>query len=58
MSVPRNEAADAQAVATFLTEVFRSPDPTRSGRTITVAESLERAAARLKLVVPEKKEEE
>lgn len=38
---------DAQAVATFLTEVFRSPDPTRSGRTITVAESLERAAAKL-----------
>lgn len=38
---------DAQAVTTFLTEVFRSPDPTRSGRTITVAESLERAAAKL-----------
>jgi serine/threonine protein kinase len=38
---------DAQAVAVFLTEVFRSPDPTRSGRSITVAESLERAAARL-----------
>jgi Tfp pilus assembly protein PilF len=38
---------DAQAVAGFLTEVFRSPDPSRSGRTITVAESLERAATKL-----------
>jgi serine/threonine protein kinase len=38
---------DAQAVANFLTEVFQSPDPGRSGRTITVAESLERAAAKL-----------
>ena len=39
--------ADADAVATFLTTVFQSPDPTRNGRTITVAETLDRAAKKL-----------
>ncbi len=38
---------EAEDVAKFLTEVFRSPDPRQSGRTVTVADSLERAAARL-----------
>ncbi len=38
---------EAEDVAKFLSEVFASPDPTRSGRTITVAESLERAAKKL-----------
>jgi eukaryotic-like serine/threonine-protein kinase len=38
---------DAEAVAEFLTEVFRSPDPQRDGRSITVAETLDRAAGKL-----------
>jgi serine/threonine protein kinase len=38
---------DAEAISTFLTEVFQSPDPTRDGRTITVVENLDRAAKRL-----------
>jgi tetratricopeptide (TPR) repeat protein len=39
--------SEAEDVAKFLTEVFASPDPTRSGRTITVAESLASAAKKL-----------
>jgi serine/threonine protein kinase len=38
---------DAEAVSTFLSEVFQSPDPARDGRTITVAETLARAAKKL-----------
>lgn len=38
---------DAEAVSKFLTEVFASPDPERDGRTITVAESLDKAVGRL-----------
>ncbi len=38
---------DAEDVARFLSEVFRSPDPARNSRSITVAESLARAAAKL-----------
>ena len=38
---------DAEAISTFLTEVFQSPDPTRDGRTITVAETLDTAAKKL-----------
>jgi serine/threonine protein kinase/tetratricopeptide (TPR) repeat protein len=38
---------DAEAIATFLTEVFQSPDPARNGRTITVAETLDTAAKKL-----------
>lgn len=38
---------DAEAVSTFLTQVFQSPEPTRDGRTITVAEALDAAAAKL-----------
>ena len=34
--------ADSEAISKFLTEVFRSPDPARDGRTITVAETLAR----------------
>ncbi|MBN9691630.1 MAG: tetratricopeptide repeat protein [Verrucomicrobia bacterium] len=40
----RDEAA---AIARFLTEVFQSPDPERSGYSFTVAEALRAAAARL-----------
>src|SRR5262249_45692666 len=32
------------AVSKFLSEVFQSPDPARDGRTITVAETLDKAA--------------
>ncbi len=38
---------DAEAISTFLTEVFQSPDPARDGRTITVAETLDTAAKKL-----------
>jgi tetratricopeptide (TPR) repeat protein len=38
---------DAEAVSKFLSEVFQSPDPTRDGRTITVAETLDKAAKKL-----------
>jgi eukaryotic-like serine/threonine-protein kinase len=38
---------DAEAISTFLTKVFQSPDPARDGRTITVAETLDRAAKKL-----------
>lgn len=40
----RNEA---EAISSFLAEVFRSPDPARDGRTITVAETLVRSAKKL-----------
>jgi serine/threonine protein kinase/tetratricopeptide (TPR) repeat protein len=38
---------ESEAISKFMTEVFRSPDPTRDGRTITVAETLDRAAKKL-----------
>lgn len=38
---------DADAIATFMSEVFQSPNPARDGRTITVAESLDKAAQKL-----------
>ena len=36
-----------QAITGYLTRVFRSPEPSRDGRSITVAETLDRAVARL-----------
>ena len=38
---------EAEAVTKFLTETFQSPDPTRDGRTITVAGTLDVAAEKL-----------
>ena len=38
----------AEAVSTFLTEAFRSPDPSEDGRTVLVADLLDRAAEKLK----------
>jgi eukaryotic-like serine/threonine-protein kinase len=38
---------EAETIATFLTQVFQSPDPARDGRTITVAEILGKAAQKL-----------
>jgi tetratricopeptide (TPR) repeat protein len=43
---------DAQAISTFLSEVFQSPDPARDGRTITVAETLDKAAKKLDTELP------
>jgi eukaryotic-like serine/threonine-protein kinase len=39
--------SESEAISKFLTEVFQSPDPTRDGRTITVAETLDVAAKKL-----------
>lgn len=39
--------ADAEAVSAFMTQVFQSPAPGRDGRTITVAETLDKAAKKL-----------
>ena len=42
-----NARQEAEAISKFLTEVFRSPDPERDGRTITVAETLSNATTKL-----------
>jgi len=39
--------AESEAISKFLGEVFRSPDPAREGRTITVAETLSNAVNKL-----------
>ncbi len=46
-SAERAAREDAEAISTFLTEVFQSPDPRRDGRTITVAETLDRTVKKL-----------
>ena len=46
-AVANERLAESQAVSKFMTGVFQSPDPTRNGRTITVAETLERAVTNL-----------
>lgn len=38
---------NAEAISTFLADVFQSPDPGRDGRTVTVAETLDTAAKQL-----------
>jgi eukaryotic-like serine/threonine-protein kinase len=38
---------EAEAVATLITGVFRSPNPARDGRTVTVAETLDLASKKL-----------
>lgn len=38
---------ESEAVARFLEDVFRSPDPYRDGRSVTVAEALDRAVERM-----------
>jgi serine/threonine protein kinase/tetratricopeptide (TPR) repeat protein len=43
----RQRLAESEAISKFLTDVFRSPDPARDGRTITVAETLGVAARKL-----------
>ena len=39
--------AEAESVSKFLTEIFQSPDPKQDGRTVTVVETLGRAAQRI-----------
>src|SRR5262249_5860260 len=48
-AVAKERLAESQAVSRFMTGVFQSPDPTRNGRTITVAETLDRAVTNLDL---------
>ena len=43
-AVAKARLTESQAVSRFMTGVFQSPDPTGNGRTITVAETLDRAA--------------
>jgi eukaryotic-like serine/threonine-protein kinase len=37
----------AEAISMFLTQIFQSPEPTQDGHTITVAQTLDRAAQRI-----------
>jgi eukaryotic-like serine/threonine-protein kinase len=46
-TLTKHRQAESQAVSKFLTEVFRNPDLTREGRSITVAESLAAASKKL-----------
>ena len=46
-AVARERLAESQAVSKFMMRVFQSPDPERDGRTITVAETLDRAVTNL-----------
>ena len=39
--------AESEAISSFLTDVFQSPDPARDGRSVTVAETLDTAQQRL-----------
>jgi serine/threonine protein kinase/tetratricopeptide (TPR) repeat protein len=43
----KNAREDAEAVSAFIIAVLQSPDPSRDGRSITVAELLDRAAGSL-----------
>jgi eukaryotic-like serine/threonine-protein kinase len=43
----RSARAEAEAILKFMGELFQSPDPTRDGRSITVAETLDAAVKRL-----------
>ena len=38
---------DAEAISSFITDVFQSPDPARRGRNVTVAETLDEAVKKL-----------
>ena len=46
-ALAKERLAESEAVSKFLTEVFQSPDPSRDGRTITVAETLGAAEKKL-----------
>ena len=40
---------EAEAISAFMGEIFQSPDPARDGRTITVAETLDKAAKKVEI---------
>jgi serine/threonine protein kinase len=46
-TMAKERLAEAEDISKFLTDTFQSPDPTRDGRTITVAETVGIAAAKL-----------
>ena len=46
-ALARQRLTESEAISKFLTGVFQSPDPARDGRTITVAETLDRAVTNL-----------
>ena len=46
-ALAQQRLAESEAISQFLTEVFQSPDPSRNGRTITMAEALGAAAKKL-----------
>jgi tetratricopeptide (TPR) repeat protein len=46
-TLAKQRLAESEAISTFLTEVFQSPDPARKGPTITVAETLGFAVKKL-----------
>ncbi len=46
-ALARQRLVESEAISKFLTEVFQSPDPSRDGRTVTVAETLGVAAAKM-----------
>jgi serine/threonine protein kinase/tetratricopeptide (TPR) repeat protein len=46
-AVAKERLAESQAVSKLMIGVFQSPDPARNGRTITVAETLDRAVTNL-----------
>jgi serine/threonine protein kinase len=46
-ALAKERLAESQAVSKFMTGVFQSPNPTRNGRAITVAEMLDQAARNL-----------
>ena len=46
-SMAEQRLAESEAISRFMTEVFQSPDPSRDGRSIKVAETLGAAARKL-----------
>ncbi len=46
-ALAKERLTESEAISKFLTEVFRSPNPARDGRTITVVETLGAAAKKL-----------
>jgi hypothetical protein len=46
-TIAKQRLAEAEDISKFLTDTFQSPDPTRDGRTITVAETVGIAAGKL-----------
>src|SRR5262249_36108609 len=47
LGLSQESRKQAEAVSTFLVEVFRSPDPSQDGRSVKVADLLDRSVKRL-----------